>query len=574
MDQLDGVLAMELLTLASEQIQPYVLSWVLDQGSAEAAECTVLVIMRRAGGILLAIPTGFLPAELIEQGNAGAPDTIFGPSMEFEVPAMLGDSGVVAPTGEVLQVRVIDCSEDIVNFMRDFREEEEVVYAYDEDSPFAFPSIDALVPLVRAWALSTSERMASFYSPEEFEEVGTTDPPPLPKRPAAKRATSSAGVPKPKRATTSTLSYQMEEVMGLLPQMSQQLTILAERQKRLEDHLPTMGKTTAVALAQPLGSALELPRPSLASVAKAVPPPPKTNTRATLGLLASPEIMKPPELAALEEEKAALPASSNQIPGDALAQAVLAQSQALTSLVAQIAGVHGDPMTELATTTSAGARGASGRAKLQAELAQHKGIFFRSVMQSMARRMAPTSSTDLSAQELLDRGISGVRYLERFGGYSRQRELGQLQFQVMTAFDYLMAGQVEAAMDTVALLAVTIEQSNLDGGRMDLATLLCLQEDPPASIFVTRQMSSTSRTRAFAPLADQRWVTCALAFLKEMEIISSKRLELVGGGPKNVSETSSEYPQPKAKAKVKPQPKRKGGGKGSQQPQTTQEDAE
>ena len=144
----------------------------------------------------------------------------------------------------------------------------------------------------------------------------------------------------------------------------------------------------------------------------------------------------------------------------------------------------------------------------------------------------------------------------------------------MTAFDYLMAGQVEAAMDTVALLAVTIEQSNLDGGRMDLATLLCLQEDPPASIFVSRQMLTTSRTRAFAPLADQRWVTCALAFLKEMEIISSKRLELVGGGPRNASETSSENPQPKAKTKAKPQPKRKGGGKGAQQPQTTQEEAE
>jgi hypothetical protein len=96
----------------------------------------------------------------------------------------------------------------------------------------------------------------------------------------------------------------------------------------------------------------------------------------------------------------------------------------------------------------------------------------------------------------------------RFGGYGRQRELGQLQFQVMTALDYMMAGQMDAAMDAVALLAVTIEQACLDGGRMDLATLLCLQEDAPASIFINRQMMSTSRTRAFAPLADQRWVTC------------------------------------------------------------------
>ena len=79
----------------------------------------------------------------------------------------------------------------------------------------------------------------------------------------------------------------------------------------------------------------------------------------------------------------------------------------------------------------------------------------------------------------------------------------------MTAFDYLMAGQHAAAMDTMALLAVTIEQSYLDGGRMDLATLLCLHEDPPASIFVNRQLALTARSRAFAPLADQRWITVA-----------------------------------------------------------------
>ena len=38
------------------------------------------------------------------------------------------------------------------------------------------------------------------------------------------------------------------------------------------------------------------------------------------------------------------------------------------------------------------------------------------------------------------------------------------------------------------------------------ATLLRLQEDPPSSIFVNRQLSATSRARAFAPLADKKWI--------------------------------------------------------------------
>ena len=465
-------------------------------------------------------------------------------------------------------MRVVDCSEDVVNHLRDFHESEEAVFSFDPDSPYAFPSIDALVPLVRAWAQTTSEQLATFYSPAEEEPAVAEQPLPKHRGAQPKRAMPSAGATRPKRVTTATLSSQLETVMGILPKMSLQLNALTDRQQRIEDQIPSLGKSPAVAISQPLSKSLQLPAAPVSSLAKSLQPPPRTSARLTHGMLASAEMSKPEELLALESEKGGLLSGSSQITGDALAQAVLAQSQALTSLVSQIANAQGDPMTELTSSGGAGARGATGRARLQAELAQQKGTFFKAVMQSMARRMSPTSQADRSAPELLERGISGVRYLERFGGYARQRELGQLQFQVMTAFDYMMAGQTAAAMDTIALLAVSIEQSCLDGGRMDLANLLCLQEDPPASIFVNRQVALTSRTRAFAPLADQRWVTVALAFLKEMEVISSKRAELVGL-PKQSSETSSDA-APKAKGKAKGGPKKKGGGKGQAAP----EDAE
>ena len=213
-------------------------------------------------------------------------------------------------------------------------------------------------------------------------------------------------------------------------------------------------------------------------------------------------------------------------PGSDLAQAMLAQSAALTSLVAQITSNHQDPLQDLQPGAQAGVRGAQGRARLQQELASQKGLFFHSVVLSMARRMAPTSVADQPYGVLLANGISGVRYLERFGGYGRQKDLGILMFQVMTAIDFLMAGNVEAAKDTVALMAVMLEQACLDGGRFELAQCLTLQEDIPASIFTSRQTSQLSRSRAFAPLADQRWITVALAFLKEMDVIVSKRGEL------------------------------------------------
>ena len=278
--------------------------------------------------------------------------------------------------------------------------------------------------------------------------------------------------------------------------------------------------------------------------------PPRTQGKQNLGLLASPSDHKPAELAELEDEKLVGGVRSDQISEGTLAKA-------------------NDPLADLSSSSSVGGtRGAATRARLQLELAQDKGLFF----QSMSRRMAPTSSPHATAEELLNRGIPGVRYLERFGGYGRTKDLGQLQYQVMMIFDFLMAGNYLAAMDGVALLAVTLEQASLDGGRMELATLLCLQEDPPASIFVNRQLSSTSRARSFAPLADQKWVTCALPYLKEMEIIATKRSEMNAGG-RAPFDSTSENALSKAAAKAKPkrQPKRKGRGKGQQE---SQEDAE
>ena len=67
------------------------------------------------------------------------------------------------------------------------------------------------------------------------------------------------------------------------------------------------------------------------------------------------------------------------------AQAMLAQSQALTALVAQIANGSGDPFHDLGTTSgSLSPKGSTGQARLQAELAAHRGTFFTSILQSMS----------------------------------------------------------------------------------------------------------------------------------------------------------------------------------------------
>ena len=92
--------------------------------------------------------------------------------------------------------------------------------------------------------------------------------------------------------------------------------------------------------------------------------------------------------------------------GDTLAQAVLQQSVALTSLVAHLQQ-GGDPLLDpQGTASSTSSRGAAGRERLQKELAQRTGGFFLQVMQNAFRRMRPASQlppsiVDLAATDFL-----------------------------------------------------------------------------------------------------------------------------------------------------------------------------
>ena len=99
----------------------------------------------------------------------------------------------------------------------------------------------------------------------------------------------------------------------------------------------------------------------------------------------------------------------------------------------------------------------------------------------------------------------------------------------------------------------------MDSGRFECAQILTMQEDVPASVFTSRQLAQSSRARAFAPLADQRWVTASIAFLKELDTITTKRSELLSG--QGLGSTAGSGPGDAQKLKTKGSPKKKGRGK-------------
>lgn len=565
MEEMDGVITTENLALAAEELEPYVLSFYPGPQEDGIIECFVVCLLKREGGVLIALPQGTLPDEILDAGNLESADGMFGPSVELEVGSVILDNGTISPTGEKIRVLVVDCSDLILHHLSYPGPMDDIDYGFDADQPFSLPAPDELTMKATAWISNASQPRVAYYSAESgpTEEEGT----PARRRRAkagdglpissAKKAPKAKDKAAPRKPTNASIAASLDALMQAIPTLSSQVQTLHDRQIKYEEKLAQGVPTARSQLAMPLGSMLQTPpRTNLGDVASRLSPPPRTMASPAVGLLA-PLTDKPAVLKELEEEK-----PEDVTPDQAtLARAVLAQSQALTTLVSQIASASSDPMGDLTSASSTSTRGAQGRAKLQAELALHRGTFFTAVLQAMARRMAPTSSVDISPSEMMQRGISGTRYIERFGGYGRMREWGQLQYQVMTALDYLMEDNINAAKDTIALLAVTLEQGVLDGGRLEIASLLCLQEDVPSGVFMNRQLSATSRSRSFAPLADQRWITCALAFLKEMDVIANKRQEFTGGGKSSTSTSSDADPKPKAK----PTPKKKWRPKGGEQ---------
>lgn len=460
--------------------------------------------------------------------------------------------------------------------------------------------MDPLVAHARTWILdpTASDRINFYSAEEEVNTEGLTSGPTAANGPSL-GASAKAGPgfggggpsvkpaeKKKPRPTVASLASTVDEISKILPMLTSQLEVLEQRTAAMSQNpgaqgtpakspllptssggvAPTLTERSSI-LKQPLSAAVvpEVSGVSAMDLVQRMPPPrgPPNKAAAMSAGIAQQEARELQIERQLED-----PSSSSD-----LAKAVLAQSTALTALVGQLAA-GGDGMADLSSTLTSGlsTKGAAGRARLQQELAMHKGNFFKSVLQSMSRRMHPSFSAELEPEALMARGVTATAYMERFGGYGKTRDIGQIAWQVALVMDHLQQGNVPAAQDAVALLSVCLEQTAMDSGKMDVALLLSLTEDPPASIYSSRSLATSSRARAFAPTAEQRWVTTALSYIRELDLIMSRRSEAVGGvvvreNPKKESPLGGGdvyTPKPKAKKKSKAQWKKYQGAEGEE----------
>ena len=342
---------------------------------------------------------------------------------------------------------------------------------------------------------------------------------------------------KPKKVTTASLAEQLATLAESTTAITSQLAELKSNQARLEG-VVTRGQEISKPLHQ-----TDFPQPpapglgDLKDFAKLVGPPPRT------------KIGTPLKQSARAPDQEGFQPSQHVPPGDPLSggatHALIQQSQAMTALVAHL--INQDSFMDLSSgsSSSLSTKGTAKRERLQLELANRSGNFMLQVAQSAFRRMRPTDALPTELKDFRNRSLF-TKFFEKQGGCQSQRDLALSQWMLAHIADCLLSEDLKGAQELVALSMVATDQACQDGGKWDVAYLLSLLEDPPPGVFAARGKSTNPRLAAFSPICPQPWATTTLSFIKEMDLIATRRSEAAGPGRKALqTEEDKDKPAPK-----------------------------
>ena len=234
---------------------------VLDWPSVPPRTCVFVPLLVRDGGVLGAVPFGFLDASLVSAGQTGALDAVVGPSSEVELAlAEEEEDGSLRPVEEVCKALLVDFSLEVASFVACY----DPVTSPVEAVPFVPARPDQQIAFsealatARAWIAAEEGERLAFYSAAEGADVPAQGPIGLgepKKRPA----------PKAKRHTNAQLAEQIGTLVDLIPALTQQMQDLSARQAALEKK--------AAAPSPPAPSPLPVHRQPFPLTGSLVPPP-------------------------------------------------------------------------------------------------------------------------------------------------------------------------------------------------------------------------------------------------------------------------------------------------------------
>eukprot|EP00435_Cladocopium_sp_Y103_P009652 s39_g2.t1 len=522
---------------------------VFCQGAKLAVDIYAVVLELRQGGMLLAVPPEIMSPQVIADGQSGSEEHLFGPNSVFEAELIEETEDLLSTValGIQAQVLVVDSNDDILAFCREYdpvTDSHASILGFSTEHPNSLPDTAQLMPLVREWLLQRSDDRSGFYTAQE-DQVS-----PTPKAEANGAVPPSAPgkrTAQPKRVSNAMIADQLSA-------LSAQMQLLAQRQDQLEKssglsagHVPDryVGPTSklpsvSAGLANPSG----LSQTAAAKALHLLGPPPKVKVATAAEVVTGVGNEEPYDVLQPTLEDPSIAA--------ALAQ----QSTAITALVAHLAAQGGDAMGDLTSlaTSSSSTKGVQRREKMQNDLASGASSYFLQMMQQLHRRLHPSKPVPQTEEGLT--GVSVLQYLERQGGYRSQRELGLVAWVLGHAIDSAASGNFKHTKEILALLLVAVEQAVVDRGDWTLAYMLTLMEEPPLQVFQDRTLSVAQHAKPFGPLVPPQWTAVCLSYLKDLEVLSTKKTETAKKAAKAVA-PSTAAASPVAEPDQETSPRRK-----------------
>lgn len=512
------------------------------------ADAFALPVASRDGGILLALPDVAVGPQAFAPSESPEADLLVGAAKRIEVPFVEEvEGGGVSAAGFSHGIVILDFSDEVLPYLREYDQNFENlswITPFSESNPSSLPDFNSVYRDSMAWVRSLADgSRVAFYSAQE-----DLDPPPKGKAPsfvAVSKKTAAA----PKKVTNQVLAEQLALI-------SEQMKLLSTRQDQMENMMTSRGSAGGVS-GQPAGKQ-GLPRLSDGLLGtSSLPPGPGISLVKKAAMLSGP----PPKVKAAGAEKITQNLRDPIDPfhteeavlgnQEEMASALMQQSTAITALVAHLTG-GSDPLSELSSSSSGGGtKGLQRREKLQSELAARTGGFYLTLMQQIHRRMNPGKPLPKTEEEL--HGTSLLAYLERHGGYRGQRDLGLTMWVAGHALDCMASNDIVGAKEYLSLLIVALEQAAADGN-WQIAFLLTLIEEPPLSLFQEKLANVSPHGKPFAPLVPPAWAAICLAYIREMELLSSKKKETADKKKAEKPEKDADSPSPKRKPRFPKKP--------------------
>lgn len=178
----------EIKVLAEQEVAClYLLSWPIGDAFMVTEEAFVIPVAKRRGGVLLAVPVGFIPEKELEEGLQASEDAVIGPSRLLKLPGVEeDDNGTEIPSEADVPVILVDFNMSVFQHLKEYdpSTDTQMIQSFLDDAPQIMPMSSPLLQQALEWMTEEVSGRLQFYSAEE--QVPMTPVPPT------KRVTTAA----------------------------------------------------------------------------------------------------------------------------------------------------------------------------------------------------------------------------------------------------------------------------------------------------------------------------------------------------------------------------------------------